>query len=68
MESFADGAFSRRSAKDFPVRDRQIVEIDADAQISVSSCLARRLFVLLFVPIILPKVLTNLDCFFVSSR
>ena len=34
MESFGDGVFYMRSAKDFPVRDRQIVEIDADAQIS----------------------------------
>ena len=36
MQAFGDGVFYMKSAKDFPVRDRHIIEIDADAQISVS--------------------------------
>ena len=35
MNNFGDGVFHRRISRDFPVRDRQIVEIDADVQISV---------------------------------
>jgi hypothetical protein len=35
--TFGDGLFSLRPAKDFPVRDRQIVEVDADASINASS-------------------------------
>lgn len=36
MNDFGDGIFTYVSCKDFPIRDRQIVEIDADANISVS--------------------------------
>jgi predicted transcriptional regulator len=32
--AFTNGVFENKLVKDFPVRDRQIVEIDADAQIS----------------------------------
>jgi CBS-domain-containing membrane protein len=36
LQTFADGMFYNGEAINFPVRDRQIIEVDADAEISVA--------------------------------